>query len=229
VELIIKKGPGWLRKLIVVSHERSGTHFLMNTLAMNYGYVSNDWIDLDLNMPINFWHPDNMMDILKTVQDEPIANIFKSHHQVDFFLPVMEKLFKHFDILYIYRNERDVLESFYRHLNDLEWHAGPKVENAVELAHAEPCGGMLRYQWRQHKTCLERLRTHVFGWLQGVPAKHKNHVFYVRYEDLDEHFDETVRKIGNFLGRTCPEIPRRPSRLENVITPETPEETKQEA
>jgi hypothetical protein len=33
-------GPAGTRKIIVASHERSGTHFLMNTLADNFGYVS---------------------------------------------------------------------------------------------------------------------------------------------------------------------------------------------
>ena len=34
-------------KVMVVSHERSGTHFLMNTIALNFDYISAPWINLD--------------------------------------------------------------------------------------------------------------------------------------------------------------------------------------
>ena len=34
--------------VMVVSHERSGTHFLMNALAACYGYVSAPWVNLCL-------------------------------------------------------------------------------------------------------------------------------------------------------------------------------------
>ncbi len=35
------------KKGMVVSHERSGTHFLMNTLALNFGYIAKPWINFD--------------------------------------------------------------------------------------------------------------------------------------------------------------------------------------
>ena len=35
-------------KVLVVSHERSGTHFVMNSLALNLDYVSSPWINLAL-------------------------------------------------------------------------------------------------------------------------------------------------------------------------------------
>jgi len=31
--------------VMVVSHQRSGTHFMMNTVAACFGYVSNPWLD----------------------------------------------------------------------------------------------------------------------------------------------------------------------------------------
>ena len=44
--------------VLVVSHERSGTHFLMNSIARGYGYTSTPWVDMDYDsMPINFFHP----------------------------------------------------------------------------------------------------------------------------------------------------------------------------
>ena len=40
------------RKVAVISHERSGTHFLMNTLAANCDLIAKPWWDLDLGLPV---------------------------------------------------------------------------------------------------------------------------------------------------------------------------------
>ena len=45
------------KNCIIVSHERSGTHFLMNTLALNFGYISEPWINLDFETGMNFHAP----------------------------------------------------------------------------------------------------------------------------------------------------------------------------
>ncbi len=72
--------------IIVVSHERSGTHFLMNSIARGYGYTSAPWIDLDYNqMPINFFHPPAIAGALEKLADQRIASIVKSHHASTFF------------------------------------------------------------------------------------------------------------------------------------------------
>ena len=42
------------KKIIVFSHERSGTHFLMNTIGENFGYNNLQWIDIDF-IPLNMW------------------------------------------------------------------------------------------------------------------------------------------------------------------------------
>ena len=41
-------------KVLVVSHERSGTHFMMNSLAANFGYVANPFMNLDSSLGVNF-------------------------------------------------------------------------------------------------------------------------------------------------------------------------------
>ena len=46
------------RPVMVVSHERSGTHFTMNSLAACFGYASMPWIDLDHDVfNINYHDP----------------------------------------------------------------------------------------------------------------------------------------------------------------------------
>jgi len=146
VKLEVSLGPFWVKKAMVVSHERSGTHFLMNTLADNFGYVSFPWIDLDVGKPINYYSPDNILGFLKCMKGQPILNILKSHHQVDFFLPILGELLEEYHIFYIHRKVTEVMESFAKHINGIEWDAGPRTKNGKELMFMEPSGGLLRYQ-----------------------------------------------------------------------------------
>jgi hypothetical protein len=67
--------------VMVVSHERSGTHFLMNSIARGYGYTAKPWVDMDGDsMPINFFHPPAIAGTLAALADRRIAAIIKSHH-----------------------------------------------------------------------------------------------------------------------------------------------------
>jgi hypothetical protein len=226
MELEITMGPEGLQKIMIVSHERSGTHFLMNTIAQNFGYVSTDWIDMDMNFPLNYYNPDSINEFFEALEDKPIATIFKSHHQVDFFLPFLSDMLKNFFIFYVYRDGKDVMESFSTHLNDFNkhWFAGPTSEDGRELAKMAPCGGMMRYQWYQHDTVWDRWQAHVDGWLNRVPLSLKNRVITIRFEELNEQFDSTVRFIANRIGIVAPEHPIRPSKFENVILPDEKKE-----
>ncbi len=72
---------------IVVSHERSGTHFLINSLAACYGYINDPYIDLDRNaININYYDPAAVGEVLLRIgQGRSLANLVKSHHQAGFF------------------------------------------------------------------------------------------------------------------------------------------------
>ena len=73
---------------MVVSHERSGTHFLMNALASCYGYVSQPWINFDLSGGnlLERHSREQLADrSTRSRADCPIANTSKSHHSAHFF------------------------------------------------------------------------------------------------------------------------------------------------
>jgi hypothetical protein len=72
--------------IMVASHERSGTHFMMNTLAACFDYVSFPWLDLDRKQfNINYYHPQSLQMLILKVAERKPANILKSHHQFEFF------------------------------------------------------------------------------------------------------------------------------------------------
>src|SRR5262245_22507792 len=99
---------------LVVSHERSGTHFLMNTLAACYEYVSRPWVDLDWHViPINYFYPPNISDALLSLASQSMANVVKSHHPAEFFAGELPRLTSRYIVFYIYRDPVGVMLSFW--------------------------------------------------------------------------------------------------------------------
>ena len=213
------KGKEGTRKVIVASHERSGTHFLMNTLAYNFGYVSDPWIDIDIEQVINPFAASNIADFLNHFFGEPILNTFKTHFPAEFFLPILNTLLDDYQVFYIHRNGAETMNSFAKHLNAYDWYAGPKVRDGMELATAEPSGYLMRYQWGQIPDMHARWKAHVKGWML-LPEKYRDRIIYVKFEELNLRFENTVKEIAKALGRPPVKNITRPSKYEHVITPE---------
>ena len=200
----------------MASHERSGTHFLMNTLSLNFGYISMPWIDIDIEQVFNPFAKENFYYMqLNDYEGVPVLNTFKTHFQADFFLPILDQLLKEYWIFYIHRDGTDVMESFARHLNFHEWDAGPKVSDGKELAQAEPAGYLMRYQKAQISDMWQRWKDHIKGWTL-LPEKYRRQIIYVKFEDLNERFEKTVRDIGIKMGCDTVSL-TRPNKHENVM------------
>ncbi len=184
--------------VMVVSHERSGTHFLMNAVARGYGYIADPWVDLDYNhLGINFFAPRELARALAWFADQRTANLIKSHHAVDFFEPVLGALLSKMRILYIHRDPVAVMASFSRLINEWPWREGPKRDSVVAFAAAEPEGQLLRYQIRQRRNMLDRWAAHVEGWTKA--ARGQRNLRVVRYESLRDDYAATLTGLGDFL------------------------------
>ena len=206
------------RPAIVVSHERSGTHFLMNTLALNFGYLVKPWVDLDFNLAGNFHYPKALALFFTKLHAKKALNMVKSHHQAGFLTPFMEQLVDKYFVFYAYRDPRDVMVSYWRYIRRVPWDEGPNTETVGEFMRAAPRGAMLRYQKMQIPTILERWKVHVEEWAACARAGPRTGVTLVRYEDLNRNFEETVAALAERIGRPCPE-PKRPDREVNVVLP----------
>jgi len=199
---------------LVASHPRSGTHFLINTLARCYGYQNQPWINLDpINTPINYYDPAIFAEVLLSMAARPLANVLKSHHPAEFFAGILPQLTRRYAVFYIYRNPVAVLLSCWRFMHRWPW-AGPCLPDPLAYARAQPSGAQLRYLLRQHPDLMRLWAAHVEGWLAAAAANPG--VTLVRYEDLDAHFEPTVRGLSRVLGRP-PQALLRPSREGNVI------------
>lgn len=196
------------RKIIVFSHERSGTHFLMNTLAANFGYVSAPWWNLDYETGLNFHAPALIFHYLDRAWGRPVLNIVKSHHALPFIEPVLPQLAEEFAIFYIYRDPRDVMRSYWQWLQQLQWDEGPKAVSLSDFIRAAPRGGMLRYQKEQQPNMLHRWAAHVDPWRTLAEGTDQKMVLALRYEDLDRCFPDTLERISLFLGEPLKKIAR---------------------
>lgn len=205
------------KKLAVISHERSGTHFLMNTVANHFGYISKPWWNFDFDsLTINFHSTVNIRRYLQQFHDKSIVNILKSHHPAGFFDGILDYVTEQFHVLYIYRDPRDALVSNWKLIQSFQWDEGPKPETAGEFIRAEPSGGMMRYQKFQQKNMLHRWKANVESWLVAAEKNPQLPICLLKYEDLDSDFGNTLKRISAFTGISSNTVVK-PKVNENVI------------
>ncbi|MBF0369456.1 MAG: sulfotransferase domain-containing protein [Magnetococcales bacterium] len=206
-------------RVIVISHERSGTHFLMNSLAASYGYVAKPWINFDSDQfNINYFHPPRVARFFQQFSSYPLSQIIKSHHHVDFFAGVLEEITQSFIILYIHRDPRGVMPSFWRFNNQLAWREGPQTETCQQFIRAQPGGRLLRYQINQQKSMVHRWQSHVSGWVSA--ARHNPHIQLVSYEKLRDDYRGVMEELSPLLQHQ-PTAFTPPDKLTNVVSPNT--------
>jgi LPS sulfotransferase NodH len=204
--------------VLVVGHERSGNHFVMNTLAACYGHVSRPWVDLDYQtFNINYFKSMRVAEVLTHLGTKKVASVVKSHHQLDFFKDRIENILSVLKIIYIYRNPVDMMISFWKLLHSFSWVEGPRVEDPLCLARCQPSGQLMRYQMQQYPSMVHRWAAHVSQWLELADSSER--VAAIAYEDLDQNFGATVTALADFMEREPQQI-KRPSRTEATIKPE---------
>jgi hypothetical protein len=200
---------------MVASHERSGTHFLINTLALNFGFVPKP-IDSDIASGTDFYIRSHFQTFLDCLRHAGSGRILKEHHHLAFFDGLLDRLREKFIVFYIYRNPADVMCSHWRYVRSVERREGPLTATPGAFMREAPCGGMLRYQMEQQATVLDRWRSHVDAWTTlGVEAAG---AIPVVYEELNLDFEATVARLAVRLGVPCPR-PLKPSPAENVVEP----------
>ena len=129
------------KTLIVCSHERSGTHFLMNSISANSIYTVDPYLNFDL-IPIgdivNFYSPKSVEDFLHNIslvnyngQNYKLASIVKSHHPSSTFKNLFNN--PNFIFIYIYRKPIDVLISYRNLIEEFKWHEGQKKKLYLNL------------------------------------------------------------------------------------------------
>jgi hypothetical protein len=207
-------------KVLVISHERSGTHFLMNSLAANFGYIASPFINLDWSLGVNYFSAVAFQDLFSKFQSYSIANLFKSHHSLDFYRDFLPDNTFGFKVIYIYRDIYEVAVSYHEHLKGLPWHEGPHQSSLSEFLRQVPAGAMTRYQYRQVHSMVDRWVQHVESALECQSLFNPSDFLMIDYRDLNTRFEETVNRIASKLGLSpTVSVFCRPPRDQAVVPP----------
>lgn len=185
----------------VISHERSGTHFTINTIFANFYIVPRlryvgDWLGPYDQPEMRHRHLEEFR------REWPVwkqgGGLLKTHADARLF----RKWYPLAPVVYVWRDPRDTLVSFFHYLNSDElYRTNPGLESQRCADFAEflrrPLSDYLKHGFShepEFDNVAARWASHVSGWL-SVPG-----ICVVRYEQLKENFRHAVRHIYRSVG-----------------------------
>jgi hypothetical protein len=184
----------------VISHERSGTHFCINTILKNTflrpGYhIIPEWFG-------PYDRPEERFEFIKEFNrnwhgHREKSAVIKSHCERSLF----EKVYRREKVIYVLRDPRDVMNSWFHYLNRDTFHkynpqAGCQYCNSMSEFLRRPSGNWLRYGSSlegNFTNVVERWASHVSGWLTAPDT------LVVRYEELKREYKKVLLKMASFL------------------------------
>jgi len=207
------------KKILVVSHERSGTHFLFNSLAENIEGYSNQEISIqqaERSFQIDKPSIDAVKEQLFSYFGKSEPRIFKSHHQYDFFAPYIDELIKEYHIVYMVRDGRDVLNSCLHYFNQAPAEEFPRCKSMAEFLEVDPGKYSFdrEYSLVSENNFSERWANHCAEWIRA-----HDKISIVKYEDLESNFDTTMRVLASQMGVDLPKELIKPGLKSRSIYP----------
>lgn len=210
-------------QLMVCSHERSGTHFAMNTIDRATHYCSNPWLNYDLHplgAKINFFSPESANKFITELSSLKVnntsacnASIIKSHYPISHLGTYAGQL--PLKIIYIWRDPVETIASLWKFMHRWSWNEGPKTDTPIELATARPAGQSQRYQKANYKDYFERWAAHV---IDGITHCEKNpKAQSISYKQLLASHTKTTIKLCHDLNIEMIQNPLLPRKSENTI------------
>ncbi len=206
--------------LMVCSHERSGTHFLMKSLSIATKYTFEPFLDFDyysLGNSVNFFSSENVATFLlrrfdSGIEDQlfPINSIIKSH----FPLQIVEKaLAGGLKIAYIYRDPMNVFISYWKMLKRCDWFEAPPTNSPMELIAHAPAGFSQRYQMNSYSSYFERWAMHVLSALDL--SKRYSNISIVSFTSLLASHKEILEEVCNKLSIPITQTITMPNKNDN--------------
>lgn len=187
----------------------------MNALTAAYGYP-RDFLNFDSrDLKIDYSNPREVLRVLRLTGERPQEAMVKSHHAVEFFAPVLDRILERTPILYIHRDPVDVMVSFWRFARRWMPAESGHLATAAAFAEAPPRLTVLRYQMKPAATMLNRWADHVDGWVKA--ARTRPRLTVVRYTDLDTRYEATVEQLSGLVGARTGSLDR-PRRDIDVVS-----------
>ncbi len=208
---------------MVCSHERSGTHFTMNSIDAVSDYCSIPWLNYDwhpLGARINFFSTTSTSTFIQEFSDLKVneksacnASILKSHFPISHLGDDASDL--PLKIIYVWRDPAETFASLWKFMHRWDWNEGPKTETPIELVTARPSGQSQRYQASNYKDYFERWAAHV---IDGIAhCKNNPMAKSVSYRQLLTNHSAATESLCNSLDIQMLKKPLIPSKNENVI------------
>lgn len=194
------------KAILVVTHERSGTHLLINMI--NYRH-NGDFSSIGRLPSENIPHT---IEVYKDwVYKYILTNryslnvVSKSHHQVEFYTDFIDFLFENYYVIYLKRDIKDVLVSYYKFLNSDEKDHKPipgfpefkdwvfmnpeKVGYKYFANYPDPHVVVMPCDY------IERIYLHTKGW-----EKYSDEILTLNYEDILMNYSIEKAKIESYIG-----------------------------
>ena len=185
---------------MVCSHERSGTHFLMNSLSSSTFYTSEPYLNYDyipLGSAVNFFSKKSIFSFVQKCSNISTINgnfcvnsIIKSHFPISLIGDDSNNILK---IAYIYRNPIDVFISFWKFLHKWDWFEGPKLNCPLELMKTKPSGQSQRYQVENYHSYFARWANHVNS--AYMASKKIKNIVCINYSDLLYNYSSCIENL----------------------------------
>tara|TARA_Y200000002_G_scaffold382839_1_gene401605 strand:- start:2611 stop:3417 length:807 start_codon:yes stop_codon:yes gene_type:complete len=204
--------------LLVCSHERSGTHFMMNSIAKCTHYTVSPYLNFDympLGSFVNFFSEKSINNFLKIIKNVRLSDsnnactnsIIKSHFPLSLLGDGKRNLCK---IVYIYRNPEEVFISYWKFLHRWDWFEGPKLDSPVDLMKIQPRGQSQRYQIETYDNYFSRWASHIIN-AEKVKRNFPNLVL-INYSELKNNYKKTIKYICNQLEIDVISPPTKPDK-----------------
>ena len=195
----------------VISHERSGTHFLINSINSNlnvrvgYGIGKGSGRGYN-NIGENFGPYDSKNDGCEHINHYNLKlwhkgvsknAIIKSHATTSLY----KKNYKKAPVVYIYRNPIDCLASWYKYLNNATYYNNnPLVQDMRCINPSEflrrPCNSFLNNCYSDNikfNNVVERWINHVSGWTK------ETNICLVKYSELKADYEAVLESVSEYL------------------------------
>jgi len=185
----------------VVSHERSGTHLALNLLYRNL-HISQSFYDVPIWSGPYQRCDDADQHWLRVVAEwrkQPRrGGLIKTHVEA----PVFRKFFPEAKVVYVTRDPRDTLVSFFYYLNSEEFHennpeAGDHRCSSFSDFLRRPLSPFLALGFAAEgnsANVVERWASHVRSWMDGQGA------CIVRYEEMILDYRSVVARVARHVG-----------------------------